>query len=134
MLKNLQNISKSQFITLAFAGAAVMLLFLCGIIWSRINAKDRMLRFEEGLNMEVKTNSPNRGILTLNNKVAVPAMTPMIKEISEVKAFTGYEGSKIPNLTLGQILPPYLIQKKAHNDTIVVFSHRDTIYFRLIRD
>ncbi|THV61353.1 hypothetical protein EZV76_03215 [Flagellimonas alvinocaridis] len=119
--------------TLLFA-MILIIGFMILVLMEVLGRKDMMLKYDQEVDLLVTKVKRDKGVLTLQDSIAISGATPLISPIKKMKAFANYKDNFPQKYFLDQIVPKYRIIRKANSDTITIYHYGDTLLFKLLSD
>lgn len=98
-------------------------LFLLVVAYSRFNSVDKTLKFSHEVNLEVIKIKRYRGVMLLNDSIAVFENSPRIN--IDTSEFNYYKRFK-------DLTKPFRLIKAKDNNSILVIKDSDSLYYKLI--
>ncbi|WP_304143307.1 hypothetical protein [Mesoflavibacter zeaxanthinifaciens] len=102
----------------------IILLFLTSIFYSRITSDDILLKYNSEIDIEITTLKNNRGVLILNDTVAIFENTPRVNiDHSKTNLYSKF----------GQLHKPFRLVKKNNKNTFIVIKDSDTLEYKILK-
>jgi hypothetical protein len=99
--------------------------FIAFIAYLRLNSKDLSLKRESSIDINITSISKDKGLLILNDSIAMFEQTPRLKNYRDSPKIQSYKYLK-------NIRSPFRLIKKKDSDTIKVITKNDEIIYFLI--
>ncbi|NYJ26296.1 hypothetical protein [Allomuricauda sp. ARW1Y1] len=115
--------------------SVLFLLFISIIFYEFISDDSKVVTKDMEVDLMVeRVKKTQKGILLLQDSIAIHGETPLISPIQNMKAFANYESNLPENYVLRQVVPKFRFKKEANSDTITVYHYGDTLLFKLFLD
>ena len=130
----LRNIAYKEVKTGILLCSVLFLLFISIIFYEVMSDDSKVVTKDMEVDLMVERVKTKKGILLLEDSIAIHGETPLISPIQNIKAFANYENNLPESYVLRQVVPKFRLIKEADSDTIKVYHYGDILLFKLFSD